>query len=99
MMWKGKQLTTMHEVFEEAIKCKDQKEAKQFLQTYVKTGVKEEIAKSNLGYFAGYYSPDVREKILQLFNAPHPIFGTTQPTPEEAFRKGVELGKTFGRKH
>lgn len=51
-----------------------------------------EIAKSNLGYFAGYYDDDTRRKIEKLFLCSHPIFGSIEkngaPTSEEAFNAG-----------
>lgn len=93
MMWKGKELTKMIEVFEAALECKNKKEASEFLQTYVRSGVTEDVAKSNLGYFAGYYDKETSKKIYDLFGAAHPIFGQTWPTPEEAFKMGVKLGE------
>ena len=98
MMWKGQSLTTMHEVFEAALKCENKKEAEQFLQTYVKSGVSEVVAKSNLGYFAGYYDEETSKKIYDLFGAAHPVFGMTWPTPEEAFKMGVKLGEKLKKR-
>lgn len=47
-----------------------------------------EIAKANLGYFAGYYSDKTRRKVEKLFECQHPIFGSIEelgsPTPDEA---------------
>lgn len=57
-----------------------------------------EIAKSNLGYFAGYYDDDTRRRIEKLFQCSHPIFGSIEkmgtPTAEESFSAGYE-GKTL----
>jgi len=53
-----------------------------------------DIAKCNLGYYAGYYSNEVRERVERLFNCSHPVFGSIKngiPTAKEAF----ELGKKF----
>ncbi len=54
----------------------------------------ESIVKSNLGYFAGYCSNEVRSRVNLLFGAVHPVFGNNQPTAGEAFKKGLEMGKS-----
>ena len=33
----------------------------------------EEIARHNIGYFAGYYSQEVRDRVNKLFKTKHPI--------------------------
>jgi len=57
----------------------------------------EEIANHNLGYYAGYYSSEVRRRVEKLFKCHHPIFGSIEengvPTAEEALRLGIEAGK------
>ena len=53
----------------------------------------EHIERVNLGYFAGYYDSDVGQRVLQLYGAAHPIFGTSRPTPEEAFEKGKAMAR------
>lgn len=35
---------------------------------------------SNLGYFAGYYSPETFNRVMRLFGTAHPVFGTEYPT-------------------
>lgn len=56
----------------------------------------EEIVNSNLGYFAGYYSNEVRERVETLFNCEHPVFGSIKkngaPTAAEAFHMGLVEG-------
>ena len=57
------------------------------------------IQLSNIGYFAGYYGHEVRLRVERLYQTVHPIFGAAangQPTPEEALRKGMELGRKAG---
>ena len=52
----------------------------------------EQICKSNLGYFAGYYDHETRMRVERLFKCSHPVFGVAKEkeiTAEEAF----ELGK------
>jgi hypothetical protein len=35
----------------------------------------EQVERSNLGYYAGYYSAGTRERVERLFLCQHPIFG------------------------
>lgn len=46
----------------------------------------------NIGYCTGYYDHASADKIMELFETEHPIFGKTHPTPEEAWAKGLEMG-------
>lgn len=52
-----------------------------------------EVAKINLGYYAGYYSNETRERVERLFGCAHPIFSAISekgaPTPEAAFAAGI----------
>jgi len=98
---------TYGEILSPAMKITDPEDAKQYFKSYVnwiqkyldkepRTDNKtaEQIAKVNLGYFAGYYNNDVQKRVEQLFGAIHPIFGSSVPTPKEAFEKGKKLGKS-----
>jgi len=99
-------------ILETAMTITSKKDAEQYLEKYILFIQKnidkdpkrvndnaEEIAKSNLGYFAGYYSNEVRKKIEELFGCSHPFFGSVKdngiPTAKEAF----EIGKKLGTKH
>jgi hypothetical protein len=57
----------------------------------------EEAVRSYLGYYAGYYSNEVRERVERLFRCEHPVFGPIAlngpPSPETAFRLGQEWAK------
>jgi hypothetical protein len=57
----------------------------------------EGVQKRNLGYFAGYYSHEVRERVERLFNCAHPVFGSIAkegaPTTKQAFKLGKKLAK------
>jgi hypothetical protein len=57
----------------------------------------ERIARSNLGYYAGCYTDEVRERVERLFACAHPVFGSIAekgaPTPEQAFEAGYNLAK------
>jgi hypothetical protein len=49
-----------------------------------------------LGYFAGYYGHEVRERVERLFRCEHPIFGPVAngvPSPDEIFRLGMSLSR------
>ncbi len=95
---------------EGGMKITDPKDAQQYLKAYTRfiqkainkeparKGQKaEQIAKSNLAYFAGYYDNETRERIERLFSCAHPIFGSIKengaPGPKKAFEIGVALGK------
>ena len=62
----------------------------------------ENIQRSNLGYYAGYFSNEVRERVERLYKCEHPIFGAIAkkgpPTPEQAFAMGLKMGKASRRK-
>ena len=56
----------------------------------------EEIERSNLGYYAGYYNSDTRARVERLFKCSHPVFGSASegsPTCEEAFEMGKQMGQ------
>lgn len=57
----------------------------------------EKIERANLGYWAGYYNPEARERVERLFNTQHPVFGKIAergaPTPEQALSAGMELAR------
>ena len=105
MNYRGKQYNTMGEVFDLALRL-DKKdpdgEAKDFFHEYVNYisivnhynwDKSVECAKSNLGYFAGYYNRETYDIINKVYKAQHPIFGCNpfDVSPEEAFNKGKEL--------
>ena len=107
MNYKGKELKTIGEVFDEALRLAktDRNEALDFFKTYVEyifednekidtLNEAEKIAKANLGYFAGYYTPEVCDIIYKTYQCSHPIFGDKPFSidPEEAYRKGLEIG-------
>ena len=105
MNYRGKELNTIGEVFNEALRLAktDNDEAQDFFYQYVNhiSFVNKyswdksiEIAKSNLGYFAGYYNQEVCDIIYKTYQCSHPIFGDKpfSVDPEEAYRKGLEMG-------
>ena len=102
---KKKKILTVGEALEPAMQITELRDAKQYKAAYVayldgflkngknKEGMTaEQIANANLGYFAGYYSNEVRERVEHLFNCSHPVFGSIKdngaPTPKQAFEAG-----------
>jgi len=102
----GKETLTWGEALSPAMKITKQKDADQYFAEYVAYNQKwldknprvdgmtaEDIARTNIGYFAGYYDDAVRERVEKLFHCSHPIFGKitkSKPTMEEAFSAGVQ---------
>lgn len=99
----NKHRLTFGESLGPAMKIKDKEDAKQYFEKYVKyldDASKEEgntidakaIAKSNLGYFAGYYDPETYKRVMNLFDTVHPFFGKEWPTVENALSIGIMKG-------
>ncbi|HEX7787836.1 MAG TPA: hypothetical protein VF653_16580 [Methylomirabilota bacterium] len=96
--------TTFGETLGPAMGIRDQAEADDYFEQlvaqymdYDKSRTRElaeSIVRQNLGYYAGYYDHETMERVNRLFRTTHPIFGSTAPTPEEAF----EAGKRFGER-
>jgi len=83
------------------MKITDKKEAEKYFEEYVKwqmsTGQSREkaegIVKANLGYYAGYYSDEVRKRVEKLFNCAHPIFGSIKENGITSNEEALECGK------
>ena len=86
--WKTRTFERMDELIDAALALKDE-EQREFVKAYCDSGI---YARQNIGYFSGYYDGPTRLELCRIFETAHPFFGTTTPTPEEAF----ELGKKFG---
>lgn len=101
----NKETLTYGECLDPAMKITDQEDADQYKADYIKFTEKflvngksksglsaEQIVNQNLGYYAGYYSPETRERVERLFKCSHPVFGSIkengQPTAKEAFECG-----------
>ena len=102
---------TNSDKYDPAMKIKDQDEARVWFERCVEHCMRvrpcereeaEEIERGNLGYWAGYYSADTRERVERLFNCSHPVFGSIaakgQPTAKEAFLAGLERGRSAREK-
>lgn len=56
----------------------------------------EAVERSNLGYYAGYGTPETRERVERLFKCKHPVFGAIAergaPTADDAVIAGLRSG-------
>ena len=92
---------TFGDKYRSAMKITDPKEAKEYFEACVQHTMlfgksREEAEKTerdNIGYFAGYYDSETAKRVNLLFGAVHPIFGSVEPTPEEAFKAGQKLAE------
>jgi hypothetical protein len=102
----NKESLTYGECLDPAMKITDQHDADQYLYDYVRFIEKNidptsnmtaiQMAKYNLGYYAGYHNDDTRLRVETLFMCKHPIFGSIAEkdslTSEEAFNLGMKIG-------
>ena len=91
MIWKGRELKNMGDLMSYGIeRCDNREEAQEFMRLYEQENVH---ARENIGYIAGYFSTEQADKIYDWFGVQHPIFGTSHPSAEDAFRAGCRLGE------
>jgi hypothetical protein len=106
----GKPTLTYGECLTPAMRITDKADAQQYMRDYIAyierqltahprddDMTAEQIARVNLGYFAGYYDSETRERVERLFRCEHPIFGAIaekgQPTAAQAFAAGKAMGE------
>ena len=93
----NKEVLTYGEALKPCAEIKNKEDAQQYLKEYVKfiqdymdknpdehhdfTAL--EIAKQNIGYYAGYYDYETRSRIEELFDCSHPLFGKAKLTVED----------------
>lgn len=83
-----------------AMKIKDQAEADAYFEMLVKQTMSfgttrekaEEIERSNLGYWAGYYDNETRERVERLFKCTHPVFGSIAENGPPSFMEALVAG-------
>jgi hypothetical protein len=95
---------TIGERYEPAMKVETQVEADRYFEQLVtdqlEAGVPrekaEDIERANLGYFAGYYDRETRERVERLFRCKHPVLGSVAEseamTPRDILERGMRLG-------
>lgn len=97
---------TIGEAFGPAMEITDQDKADEYFAALVERNMRsfdqtrdraEADTKSSLGYYAGYYDNETRERVERLFKCSHPVFGSIAkvgaPTPDEAFHAGHEFAR------
>jgi hypothetical protein len=105
----NKQTLTYGETLGPAMKITEQEDADQYLKAYTahiqtimdretepNPNPAEQVAKTNLGYYSGYYDNETMIRVQRLFRCSHPIFGSASegvPSAEEAFAMGVKAGE------
>lgn len=57
----------------------------------------EQVERSNLGYYAGYYSHETRDRVERLFRCEHPIFGSIAKNGAPTFERLLNLGIAMGK--
>lgn len=92
MKWREKVLTTQSDFIREISNVSSPEEAQEFLLAYREINPH---ADAKIGWMIGEVNRDVGRRIIEWFGCSHPVFGTTFPTPEEAFRKGFEMGEAM----
>ena len=105
----NKEVLTFKETLAPAMEITDREDARQYLRDYIayiqraldreprEDGMTaEQIARVNLGYYAGYYDREIRARVEELFECEHPHFGKAVSNPistEDIFVMGLALGK------
>lgn len=82
----GKETLTYQEALAPAMQITDKEDAKQYFAAYCKYmqfwldkdpdlegRTAEQIAKINIGYYAGYYSTETAKRVYELFETKHPF--------------------------
>jgi hypothetical protein len=94
MVWRYKNLVTIGDWCEALETLETEADAKQFIELALQeTPEHPEIMISNIGYLTGYLSSAKAERLREWMQTPHPIFGMKSPTPDDAFKAGLEQGK------
>ncbi len=101
----NKEILTYQECLGPAMQITEQGDADQYLQAYIKytermmlqeaRGDDKDAAwvvKQNIGYFAGYYNNEVRERVERLFQCSHPLFGTVEHTKKLSMENKMVIG-------
>lgn len=88
MIWQGRELATTGDLIDAVAAVRSGPEAQEFLRAYRAVNPH---AGENVGYVTGYLGREDADRIMALFGVCHPVFGTSHPTPEEAFEAGRRI--------
>lgn len=92
--WKGDTLNTIREIGDALGALESREDAHDFMRAYQKHTIHAYV---NVGYIAGYYDHDTKRRIWEWCETSHPLFGRSEPTPEEAFEAGRRM--VTGERH
>ncbi len=92
---------TIGDKYGPAMEIDNQIDADQYFERLVVHGMSrgktrkqaEALERTNLEYYAGYYSATVAKQVYRLFRCAHPIFGTFRPDADEALNTGRKAGQ------
>lgn len=91
---------TYGEILQPAMAVETQEQADEFMEKYIEWHMKQhgstkkhalDVAMENIGYYTGYCDNETAKRVMRLFKTSHPVFGTSTPTPEEAFEAGKNM--------
>lgn len=74
MVWKNMPVNDVGELVDALYSLKDESDGAAFMAAYEKFETAE-VARSNVGYCAGYMSPADAQRVYQFTGTHHPIFG------------------------
>ncbi len=100
----NKELLTFGECLDPAMEITDQDEANKYLEDFILYTMKyvgkeaERICKINLGFWAGYFDKETRDRVQLLFKCEHPIFGVADFTALEILEMGIKEGERIKKK-
>ena len=99
-------MKTIGEKYGPAMEITDQAQADEYFEQMVEDCLAakkdlsraeaEHVERSNLGYYAGYYSHETRLRVERLFRCVHPIFGAAAngpPNVAECLEAGRKLAE------
>ena len=99
---------TIGEAYGPAMEITTQTEADEYFAALVHRNMRfsaqsrreaEGVVRQNLGYYAGYYTHETRQRVERLFRCSHPVFGAAESEPisaDEAFAAGKAYAKSGG---
>lgn len=102
-----KRSITIGEKYGPAMEIKDQASADRYFEELVKHSMQffgtkreeaEKVERHNLGYFAGYFDNETRERVERLFKCAHPILGPIAKTGPLTADQAFNAGKAWAKK-
>lgn len=90
--WRGFTIKSYEDLLHIIVQITNKPDAQEFLRAYEAVN---HHARENIGWAMGDLSREQGRRVLELFECPHPVFGTTYPTPDEAIKAGIEAGKNL----